>query len=1816
MSEQSLADAYKEWMRKGGSGQNVKLSPNIIPKSKSAAAKEEKAAKEAAKAEKGPAQTPLQWGIDIISRPLYGVANAMTDVIDKGSTSTSALEAFWEGLTSNEAEPKKTGVDVYDAVARKINPDHVTPKGADLTDNGGMWDAGDWASVIRGGAGLAFDIGADPLTYIPVAGPIVKGAKALATASKGAKAGKVAEEVVEDVAEAAATGTKRTAEAPTVPPSLAPAAPVRDIATEAPAAAAARQSLADRLVAGQTAGEALERTPIPASMGRNVVPQRREIPSVLSDAAKQGPIRQIVPDVAENSTLFGSKVATPRSSNIENLSQSFDSELANLRTGASSARGALRQGVKLSDDAKVQVTKEVNSLVDEIEEAYDEAANLGTFIGNKSLDADIPLDRVFGKFEGKPLTVSRFIQIARKSPDAARAMMQRIPEMREWVPEFDQLSSAAVTQRDEALAALSQQSAKGGTAGLPGFRAFLKDAANPKAQTLRDATRGSGTFNSLSRTRDPDTIDRILTELIGLSGKGPKSLDRLTPEMVAGGPALHEVTRNFIKWHLNLRPSDFSRTAEQIIFERTQQASAGNLIPNIRATNAMDDLDPESLKALSDVTRTAPDILRNQSDAVFKAILGDHFDPKNIRVGSGNGEGNVYYRDPKTGERHMVREGEINQFTFTSMFENLRKGAEVEKRALQIAKDRALRIAREKDPNARAPKVSAPLYLDRVQAKRELMSVKTQETTPIILESGIEVGIHIDDAVVPLLPGDIFKAVDDFADAMLDDVGEMARGALARRNGSIAARILYSPNTGVPITNFLEAMGMLASGRGVDDAMAAMLKTESATGKVIPNPLMDGKPHWHGNATGKGKPKDKDGVTYQKATAANGKTYYRAMYSSERLQADARIMLEGLEQSIKQASEEYATGYALKGLNDTSAILKSLEETLIPAMQKGNGAGMAAMATLEDDIARMAAELGSSPLTAEAVAKYLEKTVPVGAPAQAKAAKKTEKAAEKEFAEARAGAKNSQDAGKKFEQAKTKTAEHDSRKNSRVDDTAMIDDIAEEMLGKPRDTFDISDHTAAAEFRAGATLARMFDPLAKKFSIRYGTYAEGKDLWENMRQVGSVVTADIERVKRQILEVHRKYNARVNGTDETVLGLAFKSFQRGEETLSETLTGTQAAMFREATEELRPLMDNFFDIDGNGVTGDLFLRNSQNLKLMEEAVDFYGLKHVVNFDEALIAGDPAAAWRQWDIDNPAEFLQLYNAAAHRALGAKYAGDSLKKTLKDASLLSDGPRPGWVTLEAEQRSYLFASFADGNYYMPREVAEIISELDRKVLASRDLSGKFGDFLSRTFDPIQRTWKTGMTIYRPGHHIRNILSNGALSYIAEGHRNLARSGSIALRLQSRRKGILAPGEDGVLPASSIEMALQGNLRKVKSGDEIAFTVQHRKMKKPMEFTFDGLNMELEKRGLFRTFQQSEDIIQNESNQGFLNKFADIATFKGRLPEKLAGGASEISDHHGIVQQATQIIMNNAHLVGTKKFPTLDALYDHAAKRAFRFHPDSTSLTAFESKAMRRVFPFYTWFKGTLPALIESGLSNPGRVAVFHKASFNIAQAQGIDAESYANPWPEDADVPEFLRGRLFGANFKAPDGSLFSMNPGLPHQDLMSDFFGQGMEKEKGIFWEDTEYKSTPEALMSNALKWVANFSSPVARAPFELMSGTTLAGKEIQSTGDYIDSSTPFINYISNFLGYSVAGSAGSLLSSGKLTPQRSVELGYKDPIAYPDDAAPEKSNETQVNTMLNWLFGQGATRVNKLSEADARKDRAKERQTYWENYLGTTKEEE
>src|SRR5690606_21643126 len=135
-------------------------------------------------------------------------------------------------------------------------------------------------------------------------------------------------------------------------------------------------------------------------------------------------------------------------------------------------------------------------------------------------------------------------------------------------------------------------------------------------------------------------------------------------------------------------------------------------------------------------------------------------------------------------------------------------------------------------------------------------------------------------------------------------------------------------------------------------------------------------------------------------------------------------------------------------------------------------------------------------------------------------------------------------------------------------------------------------------------------------------------------------------------------------------------------------------------------------------------------------------------------------------------------------------------------------------------------------------------------------------------------------------------------------------------------------------------------------------------------------------------------------------------------------------------------------------------------------------------------------------------PGRAVAFHKASFGAAQAMGIDAESYANPFPADADVPDFLRERVFGANFRNPlNGAMYAMNPGFAHTDLFGDFLGRGPAES-----EDGEQQGIVGNLVENALRYAGQMLTPFAKLPIDLMSGHNIAdGKEIKDKSEHVDS---------------------------------------------------------------------------------------------------------
>jgi len=103
------------------------------------------------------------------------------------------------------------------------------------------------------------------------------------------------------------------------------------------------------------------------------------------------------------------------------------------------------------------------------------------------------------------------------------------------------------------------------------------------------------------------------------------------------------------------------------------------------------------------------------------------------------------------------------------------------------------------------------------------------------------------------------------------------------------------------------------------------------------------------------------------------------------------------------------------------------------------------------------------------------------------------------------------------------------------------------------------------------------------------------------------------------------------------------------------------------------------------------------------------------------------------------------------------------------------------------------------------------------------------------------------------------------------------------------------------------------------------------------------------------------------------------------------------------------------------TVDDAFDAITK----WHFDYSDLSAFESKVIKRLVPFYTWTKHALPLMIEQVGKNPAKMSMYLKAKRNIEHGQ------------EKAGIvpPYFLRQGAIQLPFKFKGENMFVL-PDLP------------------------------------------------------------------------------------------------------------------------------------------------------------------------------------
>lgn len=493
-------------------------------------------------------------------------------------------------------------------------------------------------------------------------------------------------------------------------------------------------------------------------------------------------------------------------------------------------------------------------------------------------------------------------------------------------------------------------------------------------------------------------------------------------------------------------------------------------------------------------------------------------------------------------------------------------------------------------------------------------------------------------------------------------------------------------------------------------------------------------------------------------------------------------------------------------------------------------------------------------------------------------------------------------------------------------------------------------------------------------------------------------------------------------------------------------------------------------------------------------------------------------WREWEgIENPWQFLTNMHHAQMELAARSGIGRYATKEFGSRVM-----KPGYVKIARTQNRSDLSHVIDTDLYYPREVAESLARYSRNIdqVTSFKGPGVGAKLMNEWLDPFLSMWKTSTTIIRPGHQVRNYIGDviqngmdGVVNPLAYAR---------AAKVQAANGGFKMALKSGDLQEAYKSLGvLTGKTMPKPTGTLMSVTLKNGKT---VPIANNQLYWLAHQSGLLLDYRPAEDILRTGGKKlGVVaNKVEDLGYVK-RM-----GQVSTLSSDN------TRL----AHIIGlmsdpkvSKQYDSLESMMNGLTARVQKFHPDVKGLTPFEQKYMRRVVPYYSWFKQAMPTLFMTTLTKPARVTAIPKAQYNLNVALGGDPQDIGNQFSANQLYPSFLRNTIGGPLRASGAGndSGFLTDFGSPVEAAASMFNGDVGENLGGML-------------------------NPLIQTPWGIASGSHPLNSEhyIPDKGEWIDKSLPFLNQIANVTGYSPSGSLETLLSEGKIDPQRATEKGEKD----------------------------------------------------------------
>jgi hypothetical protein len=430
------------------------------------------------------------------------------------------------------------------------------------------------------------------------------------------------------------------------------------------------------------------------------------------------------------------------------------------------------------------------------------------------------------------------------------------------------------------------------------------------------------------------------------------------------------------------------------------------------------------------------------------------------------------------------------------------------------------------------------------------------------------------------------------------------------------------------------------------------------------------------------------------------------------------------------------------------------------------------------------------------------------------------------------------------------------------------------------------------------------------------------------------------------------------------------------------------------------------------------------------------------------------SWKEWAVKEPAEALYQLTR-------------SLQMVTRKNGMWDDAAARWGMPIKGGEYQHSVANIPRlAHTYFPKQIASQLDSLQKQL--TRDVF-KTPHKSIELFDKVQRMWKTGVTIYSPSHHIRNL--NGDI-YLA------ALDGVVSPRPYAIATKVLHAYPTRYKDLESVFNIMDPKLRetalKARPGNVVLTTRRGEKV------TSEQLYRAAESQGLFIRAQHIEDLVGNES-PAFGTFGAGIQPFGGRV-HGAATRVSELRDHWVRLAHFADIL--------TKSNQPLRVAIEQAGRRVKKFHPDGMDLTGFEQNVLRRVIPFYSWMRKATPLIIEGAIMRPHITLAFPKAMSNMQAVTGIESEGPGDPFPVDQMFPEWIREKGVGP----------ILNPG---SGLGRDENWRG-EAPGYTIVNPTNPFTDQVAQLGNPAKSLLSSLTPAARIPIELLTGQTSLGIPLEN----------------------------------------------------------------------------------------------------------------